>query len=295
VSAALSSGWLAHRRSRLRRVLIEAGSVILGIVILIWSLTPVYNMLLIALDPEEGEIEFSGNLWPPEPSLDGFRDVVTQEARYLEDFWHQFGNSIYIGLLTMFLTVLIGSLASFAVSRMRLSRGSLLTNTALLTYAIPASFLIVPYYRIMHSYGLSNSLWAVIAAQVAFAIPFAILILQLYASLIPLELDDAARVDGASAIQVYLRIYLPLMMPALAVVAVYGLLLAWNDYLYQAVLLPPQNTTVSVTQGQLFADVDAPYNAMMAAAIIYVLPPIVLLFALRRHVTASLTMGDVAV
>jgi len=94
---------------------------------------------------------------------------------------------------------------------------------------------------------------------------------------------------------VYLRIYLPLMMPALAVVAVYGLLLAWNDYLYQAVLLPPQNTTVSVIQGQLFADVDAPWNAMMAAAIIYVLPPIVLLFALRRHVTASLTMGDVAV
>jgi len=295
VSAALGSGLLAHRRSRRRRVLVEAGSVILGVVLLIWSLTPIYNMLLIALDPEEGEIEFTGNLWPPEPSLDGFRDVVTQEARYLEDFWHQFGNSVYIGLLTMFLTVLIGSLASFAVSRMRLSRGSLLTNTALLTYAIPASFLIVPYYRIMHSYGLSNSLWAVIAAQVAFAIPFAILILQLYASLIPFELDDAARVDGASAIQVYLRIYLPLMTPALAVVAVYALLLAWNDYLYQAVLLPPQNTTVSVIQGQLFADNDAPWNAMMAAVIIYVLPPIVLLFALRRHVAASLTMGDVGV
>ncbi len=295
MSAALGSGRLAHRRSRLRRALVEAGSVILGVVLLIWSLTPIYNMLLIALDPEEGEVEFTGNLWPPEPSLDGFRDVVTQEARYLEDFWHQFGNSVYIGLLTMFLTVLIGSLASFAVSRMRLSRGSLLTNTALLTYAIPASFLIVPYYRIMHSYGLSNSLWAVIAAHVAFAIPFAILILQLYASLIPFELDDAARVDGASAIQVYLRIYLPLMTPALAVVAVYALLLAWNDYLYQAVLLPPQNTTVSVIQGQLFADNDAPWNAMMAAVIIYVLPPIVLLFALRRHIAASLTMGDVGV
>jgi multiple sugar transport system permease protein len=147
----------------------------------------------------------------------------------------------------------------------------------------------------MHSYGLSNSLWAVIAAQVAFAIPFAILILQLYARLIPFELDDAARVDGASAIQVYLRIYLPLMTPALAVVAIYALLLAWNDYLYQAVLLPPQNTTVSVIQGQLFTDNDAPWNAMMAAVIIYVLPPIVLLFALRRYVAASLTMDDVGV
>jgi len=262
----------------------------LGIALLIWSLLPVYQMLLIALDPEEGEIEFDGNIWTPEPSLEGFRAVVTQEARYLEDFWHQFGNSFYIGLSTMFLTVLIGSLASFAVSRLRLSKGSLLTNAALLTYAIPASFLIVPYYRMMHIYGLSNNLWAVIAAQVTFATPFAILIMQLYSSLIPYELDDAARVDGASAVQLYLRIYLPLMTPALAVVAIYALLLAWNDYLYPSVLLSARNMTVSVTQSQLFVDVDAPWNAMMAAAILYVLPPIALLFVLRRYVAASLNL-----
>jgi len=270
----------AHRRYRLRRVLIEAGSGMLGVVILIWSLTPIYNMLLIALDPEEGEIEFDSNLWPPEPSLEGFRAAVTQEARYLEHFWQQFGNSVYIGLLTMLLTLLIGSLASFAVSR-------------ILTYAIPASFLIVPYYRIMHVYGLSDNLWAVIAAQVTFATPFAILILQLYASLMPFELDDAARVDGASALQLYLRIYLPLMAPALAVVAIYALLLAWNDYLYQAVLLSVRNMTVSVAQGQLFTDTDAPWNAMMAAAILYVLPPIALLFALRRYVITALPVGDI--
>jgi multiple sugar transport system permease protein len=278
-----------RRRSRRRRILTEAGSAMLGVVLLIWSLLPVYNMLLIALDPEEGEIEFTGNLWPPELSLDGFLDTVTQEARYLEDFWNQFGNSLYIGLLTMVLTVLIGSLASFAVSRMRLGRGRLLTNAALLTYAIPASFLIIPYYRIMHSYGLLGGPWAVITAQVTFATPFALLILQLYAKLIPLELDDAARVDGASPVQLYLRIYLPLMTPALAVVAIYALLLAWNDYLYQAVLLSVQNMTVSVMQGQLFTDNDAPWNAMMAAAIIYVLPPVAVLFAFRRYVAASLT------
>ena len=74
---------------------------------------------------------------------------------------------------------------------------------ALLTYAIPASFLIVPYYRIMHTYGLTNDLWAVIAAQVAFAVPFAILILQLYARLIPFELDDAARYAGRGAFPRY--------------------------------------------------------------------------------------------
>src|SRR6202040_3377432 len=95
---------------------------------------------------------------------------------------------------------------------------------------------------------------------------------------------------SSDLVQLYLRIYLPLMAPALAVVAIYALLLAWNDYLYQAVLLSVRNMTVSVTQGQLFSDTDAPWNAMMAAAIIYVLPPIALLFAFRRYVVMSLTM-----
>ena len=94
MSIAPIAGRPSPSRHRRRRVLIEAGSAMLGIVLLIWSLLPVYQMLLIALDPEEGEVEFTGNLWPAEPSLDGFRDVVTQKARYLEDFWHQFGNSL---------------------------------------------------------------------------------------------------------------------------------------------------------------------------------------------------------
>jgi multiple sugar transport system permease protein len=187
------------RRRRLRSVLVEGGSAVLGLVLLVWSLLPVYNLFLIALDPEEGEIEFTGNIWPPHPSLAAFADVVTQKARYLEHFWRLFGNSLYIGLATMALTVLIGSLASFAVDRLRLAKSSLLTNAALLTYAIPASFLIVPYYRLMHDYGLLNDPWAVIATQVTSATPFAVLMLQLYGRLIPLDLDDAARIDGASA------------------------------------------------------------------------------------------------
>jgi multiple sugar transport system permease protein len=292
VSIATAFAGPTPRRHRLNQVATEAGSAILAVVLLIWSLLPIYNMFLIALDPEEGEIEFDGNLWVPHPSLAAFRAVVMQQARYLEDFWHQFGNSLFIGLATMLLTLLVGSLASFAAGRMRLGKGAFFTNAALLTYAIPASFLIVPYFRIMHGYGLLNNLSSVVAAQVTFATPFAILILQLYARLIPLELDDAARIDGASAVQLYLRIYLPLMRPALAIVAIYALLLAWNDYLYQAALLSVRNMTLSVTQGSLFVDIDAPWNAMMAAAIIYVLPPIALLIALRRWVVAGVTMAE---
>ena len=146
MSIAAAGAGPAHRRYRLRFITTEVGSALLALVLLIWSLLPVYNMFLIALDPEEGEIEFDGNLWVPRPSLAAFRAVLMQEARYLEDFWHQFANSLFTGLATMLLTLLIGSLASFAAGRLRLGKGAFFTNTALLTYVIPASFLIVPYF-----------------------------------------------------------------------------------------------------------------------------------------------------
>ena len=111
------------------------------------------------------------------------------------------------------LTLLIGSLASFSISRMRLRNGWLVSNAALLTYVIPATFLAIPFYRIMQSYGLATNLWSVIAAEVTFATPYAIFIFQQYGASIPHELDDAARIDGASPIQIYWRIYLPLMIP----------------------------------------------------------------------------------
>jgi len=281
-------------RYRLRRALAEAASVMLGLALLIWSLIPVYNMLLVALDPKEGETEFAGVIWPPEPSLESFRVVLIGGYWFIEQFWHKFGNSLYIGLSTMFLTMLIGSLASFALARTRLSKVRLLTGAPLLTYAIPATFLVIPFYRVMHVYGLTDNVWAVIVADVTFATPYAILILQQYAKLIPMEIDEAARVDGASPPQVYLRIYLPLMTPALAAVGTYALLFAWNEYLYQYLLLSStRNMTVGVAIAQFFDADEAPWNYMMAAAIVYALPPIVIFYALRRYMTAGLTMGGV--
>ncbi len=264
----------------------------LGVVLVIWTLLPVYNMVLIALD--EDADEYAGNIWPPDPSFESFRVIWTEDYWYLEHFWHQFANSMFIGLATMVLTVAIGSLASFALGRMRLRRAWLLGNAALLTYVLPASFLAIPFVHVAHRYGLSDSLWAVIAAQVMFATPYAILIFQQHARLIPLELDDAARVDGASPVQVYVRIYLPLMAPALAAVGTYALLVAWNEYLYQFLLLSStRSMTVAVALDQFFDSDEAPWNYMMAAAIVYALPPIAIYYALRRYMVAGLTMGGV--
>jgi len=295
VSVALTSRAPApRRRDRLQRALGEAASIALGLVLLIWSLLPVYNMLLIALDPEGGDIEFAGLIWPSEPSLESFHVVLVGGYWFIEQFWHKFGNSFYIGLTTMVLTMVIGSLASFALGRTRLRKVRLLASAPLLTYAIPASFLVIPFYRVMHVYGLTDNLWSVIAADVTFATPYAILILQQYAKLVPLELDEAARVDGASPAQVYGRIYLPLMAPALAAVGTFALLLAWNEYLYQYLLLSSErHMTVAVAIAQFFDADEAPWNYMMATAILYALPPVAIFFALRRWMLAGLTLGGV--
>jgi multiple sugar transport system permease protein len=280
----------AGARYRRRRRLVTGGKAVLGVGLLIWTLLPVYNMLLMALDDDADE--FTGSIWPPDPNLDSFRSVWTEDYWLMAHFWHQFGNSIILGVATMVLTALIGSLTSFSLGRMRLRGGWIVSDVALLTYLLPTAFLAIPFVHIMHLYGLSDSLWAVIAAEVAFATPYAILILHQYAKLIPMELDEAAKIDGASPFQVYRLIYIPLMAPALAAVGVYALLLSWNEYLYQYLLLSSTgHMTVAVMINQFFDSDEAPWNYMMAIAIIYSLPPIAIYFGLRRYMVAGLASG----
>jgi multiple sugar transport system permease protein len=277
---------------RLRRNLTEAAALAIGVVVLIWTLVPIYNIVMVALEPH-GDV-FTSDIWPANPSFESFWIVVTEQYWYLEHFWHQFGNSLYVGVATVLLTLVIGSLASFSIGRIRIRYGWLVSNAALLTYVIPASFLAIPFYRIMHIYGLSNNLWSVIAAEVTFATPYAIFIFHQYGVSIPIELDEAARIDGASPIQIYFRIYLPLMAPALVAVGTYALLLAWNEYLYQFLLLSSKRSmTVPVALAQFLNSDEAPWNYMMATAIVYALPPVAIYYAFRRRMTAGLVMGGV--
>nr|WP_283949670.1 carbohydrate ABC transporter permease [Limobrevibacterium gyesilva] len=204
------------------------------------------------------------------------------------------GNSLLIGVIVALLTLAIGSATSYAIMRLRIRIGWLLTNAALLTYVIPMSFLAIPFYRIMSNYGLVDSYWSVIAVEVTFATPYAIFIFCQYSASIPHELDEAARIDGASPPQIFVRIYLPLMAPALVAVGTYALLLAWNEYLYAFLLLSSDATiTVPVVLGKFLNSDEAPWNYLMAASIIYALPPLVIYYAFRRFMTAGLTMGGV--
>jgi multiple sugar transport system permease protein len=281
-----------RRAARRWRYATNAGAAVLGVILVLWTLIPLYNMVMVAFE-SEGDV-YSDHLWPSPASPHSFWVVLSQGFWYLENFWHQFGNSVYIAVMVTLLVLVIGSLTTFSVMRMRIRNGWLITNAALMTYVIPQSFLAIPFYLIMQHYGLHNNPWSVIAALTTFATPYAIFIFQEYGRSIPIELDESARIDGASPVQIYLRIYLPLMAPALVAVGTYALLLAWNEYLYQFLLLSNKRSmTVPVALAQFLNSDVAPWNYMMATAIIYSLPALATYYAFRRKMSGGLTMGGV--
>ncbi len=280
------------RRARRNRLGVETAAAVLSALLIVWTLVPLYNMVRVAL--QEKEDVFSNSVIPETPTLHSFWTVFKESYWLLANFWGQMANSFYIGIVVASLTLIIGTLAAFTIGRMRFKQGWMLSNAALMTYMIPMSFLAIPFYGIMGKYGLTNNPIAVIAVEVTFATPYAIFIFSQYGASIPMELDEAARIDGASPPQIFFKIYLPLMAPALVAIGTYALLLSWNEYLYAFLLLSSEGKlTVPVGLGKFLNSDEAPWNYLMAAAILYAIPPMVIYYAFRRKMSGGLTMGGV--
>jgi ABC-type Fe3+ transport system permease subunit len=179
----------------------DVGLAIVGLVVLAWTLLPIYHMVFLSFTPVSEA--FGGRYWPDHPTLENYRIVVMQDHFYLRNIWRQLLNSMMVAVGTMALVLAIASMASFAIGRLRLRYGHLVSNTALLTYLIPQAFLAIPFYKVMSEYGLLNTHLALIFAMSTFAIPYAIWVLRQYAETIPFELDEAAKVDGGTPLQIF--------------------------------------------------------------------------------------------
>jgi multiple sugar transport system permease protein len=276
----------------LRAVTTEAKLLLIGIPVLIWTLLPIYHLVLFAISPKDSA--FAGKLWPDHPTLHNFSVVFKQEHYYLYHFWQQLWNSLLIAVATGALTLLIATGAAFAISRLKVVGGRLVMNLALFTYFIPAAFLAVPMYRTMGLYGLLNSQWALILAMVTIATPYSIWVLKQASDQLPVELDEAAIIDGASPMQLFWLVYIPLMAPSLVAIGTYALLLAWNEYLYAFLLLSKDtDVTLPVALGNFLAADDSPWELLMTTGLIYALPPAAIYYAFRRYMVSGLTAGAV--
>ena len=282
------------RRSRFswRDVGTEAKLLLVGIPVFLWTIIPIYHLFLFAISPKEQA--FSGQLWPTNPTLRNFEVVFGQKHYFLIHFWQQLWNSLVIAVATGLLTLAIATFAAFAISRLKVKGGRTVMNLALFTYFIPAAFLAVPMYRTMGIYGLLNNHWSLILAIVTIAAPYSIWVLKQASDKLPLELDEAAVMDGASPLQLFRLVYLPLMMPSIVAVGTYALLLAWNEYLYAFLLLSRDTEiTLPVALGNFLAADDSPWELLMTTGLIYALPPAAIYYAFKRYMVAGLTAGAV--
>ena len=276
----------------LKKVSIEAQLLLVGIPVLLWTLIPIYHMFLFAIS--ERDSATSGRLWPKNPTLQNFDIVFQQKHFYLNHFWHQMGNSVVIALTVGVLTLVIATCAAFAISRLKVRGGRTVMNLALFTYFIPAAFLAVPMYKTMGNYGLLNNQWSLILAMVTIASPYCIWVLKQASDKLPLELDEAARMDGACPLQLFRLVYLPLMVPSLVAVGTYALLLAWNEYLYAFLLLSKDtDVTLSVALGNFLSADDSPWELLMATGLVYALPPAAIYYTFKRYMVSGLTAGAV--
>ena len=276
----------------LRRITAEAKLLLIGIPVFLWTILPVYHMFLFSISPKESA--FAGKLWPDHPTLHNFEVVFHQQHYYLNNFWLQLWNSLLIAVSVGALTLLVATGAAFAISRLKVKGGRLVMNLALLTYFIPAAFLAVPMYKTMGNYGLLNNQWALILAMITIASPYSIWVLKQASDKLPYELDEAARIDGASPMQLFRLVYVPLMMPSLVAIVTYALLLAWNEYLYAFLLLSNEKQiTLGVALGNFLAADDSPWELLMTVGLIYALPPAAIYYAFKRYMVGGLTAGAV--
>src|ERR1700716_3204264 len=266
----------------LRDVAVEAKLLLIGIPVFIWTMLPIYHMFLFAISPKEDAS--AGKLWPDHPTLNNFSIVFNERHYFLSHFWLELWNSTVIAVAVGALTLLIATSAAFAISRLRVPGGRWVMNLALFTYFIPAAFLAVPMYRTMGNYGLLNNHWSLILAMVTIASPYAIWVLKQTSDKSPVELDEAAIMDGAPIPQIFRLVYVPLMMPSLVAIGTYAILLAWNEYLYAFLLLSKDTEiTVLVALANFLAPDDSPWELLMTTGFIYALPPAAIYYAFKRY------------
>ncbi len=222
-----------------------------------------------------------------------FFDVVFYDRVFVNTpFGTMFFNSMYISLVTTALTVAVSAMAGHSLARMRFRGKMLITRGVLIAYIFPQILLLVPLFVVIVRMGLANTFTGLIMTYMTFSLPFGIWMLTAYFKTIPIDLEEAALLDGASRFQVFTRIVLPLSKPGLAAVGIFTFIHAWNEFLYALVLLSSEKkVTLPVGIFRLLGAEAVDWGAILAATTMMVLPVLLVFMAFERHLVGGLTAG----
>ncbi len=256
----------------------------------IWTVFPFYWQVATSLRADVDLYTPVVALIPTSLTLEHYVKVFSGTSQLAT----QLKNSMIVALGATLVAVVLGSMAGYALTRLNFFGRAGLARVLIYAYLAPGTILFIPLYVMMSNLGLRDSLFGVMLAHLTFSVPFATWMLMGYFKTLPIELEEAAMVDGANRPTILWRIVLPLSAPAVVVVAVFAFTLSWNEFLYALVLLQARDKMTAPIGLTAYAVGDVTYwGQMMAAATVMSLPPLVLYLFGQRWVIAGWTAGGV--
>ena len=278
------------------RVMVYGGVV----VVLFYILGPFFWLVSSSFQPEQNLLDPEGPLIPTEWDFTAYRELLTgflydetsgvpYQARI---FVRALGNSLIVAVGVSVLSILIGSVAAYPLSRMQFKGRTFLMFFILGTRLIPAISLAVPFFLMVKSLGLNDRLETLILINLSFILPYVIWLLQAYYRSIPMDLEDAARIDGCSRLGTLFRVILPLSLPGMVSTGILAFLLSWGEFFFALILTQSQSSFTSTVVASMFAtDVDVKYVSIITAGVLSVLPPVTFALVFQRYIMSGLLSG----
>ncbi len=260
---------------------------VIGIVLI--SIFPFYYAIITSF--KSGTALFQINYWPTSFSLANYTQVLTTGS-----FVRNLGNSLLIASVVVAISLLLAVTASFALSRVRFRGRSLLLFTILAVSMFPQIAVLSGLFELIRFLGIFNTPFALIFAYMIFTLPFTVWILTTFMRDLPIEIEEAAIVDGASPWVIITKVFLPLMWPALVTTGLLAFIAAWNEFLFALTFTSSNNTrTVPVAIALLSGatQYEIPWGNIMAASVIVTVPLVVLVLIFQRKIISGLTAGGV--
>ena len=272
-----------------RRLLRRAAFAALVLLIVSLSLFPFYYAIISSM--KVGSELFDPGLLPPHWRLLNYVYVLTDGA-----FVRDILNSVAVAVAVVALSLALGLTAAYALGRVRFRGRKLLLLTILGVSMFPQVAVLSGLFELIRALGLYDTVWGLVLAYMIFTLPFTIWILTTFMRELPHELEEAAIVDGAEPLTIVLRVFLPLLWPAMVTTGLLAFMGAWNEFLYALTFtVTPEHRTVPVAIAMLTGSsaFELPWGPIMAASVLTTIPVVLLVVVFQRRIVSGLTSGAV--
>ncbi len=267
-------------------------SLISHIYLLLLCFFAIFPLLWIIISSVKGKGELTGNptaFLPKVVTLEYYRHVIFDLG-----FIVNIQNSVIISLATTGIAITISSLAAYGIVRFFPKIGTVLSKVLVTTYIFPPILLAIPYSIVMAKLGLTNTRIGLVLVYLSFSIPYAVWLLVGFFKTVPIGIEEAAKIDGANKIQVFMQVVIPLVAPGIVATAIYTFINVWNEFLYSLILInDTSKMTVAVALRSLNGSEILDWGDMMAASTLVVVPSIIFFCLIQNKIAGGLSEGAV--